>query len=183
MLECRGRPHERERPEVPYTRTHTLRLTLHAHITHDVSHIVWLVSVRCWGPRPPHIQTHRRSTARLDKHGGEQGDGGGFTKKTAGSGGGLRRPKECPSAFSRKARWLGASFWLRRFAPRAYQERLLGGRSLPAAPLFGCGSGFARLGSYLSRGASPRPAALGVTRQPRRQIQVWKQPYETHLVL
>ena len=46
------------------------------------------------------------------------------------------------------------------FALRAYRERLPRRRSLPAAPLFGFGSGLARLGSYLSRGASPHPAAL-----------------------
>ena len=48
------------------------------------------------------------------------------------------------------------------FALRAYRERLPRRRSLPAAPLFGFGSGLARLGSYLSRGASPHPAALSV---------------------
>jgi len=73
------------------THTHTVRLTLHAHITLDVSHTVWLVGVCCRGPRPPHIQTHRRSMARLDKHGGEQGDGGGFTKKAGSCGGGRRK--------------------------------------------------------------------------------------------
>ena len=47
-------------------------------------------------------------------------------------------------------------------AVRAYQEHLPRRRSLPAAPLFGCGAGLARLGSHLSRSASPHPAALSV---------------------
>ena len=70
--------------------------------------------------------------------------------------------------------------WLRAARPKMLRavrlpsrrlERLPRHRSLPAAPLlgslhFGCGArpraGLARLGAYLSRGATPLPAALSV---------------------
>ena len=175
MLECRGRPHERERPEVPPTHTHTVRLTLHAHITLDVSHTVWLVGVCCRGPRPPHIQTHRRSTARLDKHGGEQGDGGGFTKKAGSCGGGQRKLAvpawQSSCELLRRAK---ASFRLRSARlPRAPASAPLSARRTPL--WFRVGPCPPWLLSLSGRLAPPsRP--LGLTRQTRRQIQVWKQP-------
>ena len=144
MLECRGRPHERERPEVPpYTHVHTRRclphtvaprarantrthfarrsphtvapcVCAHAHITHDVRHSAWLSSVCRPGTSSPHIQTHRRGMMRLDKLGGEQGDGGGFTKES-----GLLRWRTAdargarPAIACRELRRCDASFRLR----------------------------------------------------------------------
>ena len=156
------------------THTHTVRLTLHAHITLDVSHTVWLVGVCCRGPRPPHIQTHRRSSARLDKHGGEQGDGGGFTKKAGSCGGGQRKLAVPAWQSSCELRRAKASFRLRSARlPRAPASAPLSARRTPL--WFRVGPCPPWLLSLSGRLAPPsRP--LGLTRQTRRQIQVWKQP-------
>ena len=91
-----------------------------------------------------------------------QGDGGGFAINCA-PGVGESRGTERPAlaAFAQCTPW--ETTRRARLPRRGLASSACHGAALiPAAPLSGCGAGLARLGAYLSRGASPRPAALVV---------------------
>ena len=111
----------------------------------------------------------RRPSRSLEMKGTE----GGFSQMLGALAGGRSRwakARALPSArLTASQRGLAMSFrndfasaFCALITARALLERLPWRCSLPAAPLFGCGPGLARLGSYLSRGASPHPAALSV---------------------